>query len=155
MVEEAHVLTIALKLATRFMLYVPVIWGLNFQKMAKTVQVTYVMFILICLLTTGIVLYTGQPHVRSWDITATSIAASWEPPVIEGTSNKSFSYSLSCSKSGSNTIIPLNTGTDLKGNITALEPYTNYSCCILASASRDGWFQVCSTIRTNESGKNY
>ena len=104
------------------------------------------------ILTSGIVSNAGQPRAVEWSNTSTSIAASWHPPVILGISNSSLSYSFSCSKS-SFLKISLNTGINRKGNITALEPFTNYSCCIFAYTSKDSWSQVCSTIQTLESGR--
>ena len=103
-------------------------------------------------LTSGIVSNAGQPRAVLWSKTSTSISAKWDPPVILGISNSSLSYSFSCSKS-SFLKISLNTGINRKGNITALEPFTNYSCCIFAYTSKDSWSQVCSTIQTLESGR--
>ena len=100
----------------------------------------------------GLFQNAGPPRAVVWSRTATSIAAMWNPPMITDVSSRSLSYSFSCSKS-SYFKIYASTVTNQTGNITALEPFTNYSCCIFAYTSKDSWSQSCNTTLTLESGK--
>ena len=67
--------------------------------------------------------------------TSTSLLVSWEAPLLADTDGDLVSFSISCNNEAHPLVVLFNDGAQFSVIVFSLQPYTAYTCCVVANTT--------------------